>query len=440
MDLVDLFHTVRRTDEMMYQCIADMTAGTVAPSADSAQTHWAPVPDHRDYFRQPSTAYAVKDIALCSSLPTGYYLECITAGTTASGAITLPAMIAENASVTDGTVTWKIRKAASTYDMHFRQPSTAYAVGDIAYSPLLASYQRLECVVAGTTAATAPDYASATTGDLIVDGTATFKVMHFRQNYYGDILDTQVNPAAAHNALYRGKDLTAYFDSGDMSAAIADGSFTDIYPGDYIVKTVTVNGVTYEDVKFIVMDLDYFQPWSFGGTETHHLVIMPETALGTQYMNSSNITTGGYVGSYMHTTHIPKVNTGIVAAFGSAHVLAHQEQLTNTVDTSKASGASGNYTGCATNWAATSGLKCCLCSENMVYGGRVWGSAMDTGCAYKQLSAFRHNSQLRKTTSFWLRAVSDSADFALASYAGSAGGGGASASSAFGVRPYFLLS
>ena len=222
-----------------------------------------------------------------------------------------------------------------------------------------------------------------------------------------------------------------------MSAAIADGSFRDIYPGDYIIKTVTINGTTYADKKFIVMDLDYFQPWSFGGTDTHHIVMMPENALGTQYMNSTNITTGGYVGSYMHATHIPKVNTGIVAAFGSAHVLSHQEQLTNTVDTTKPSGAGSGYTGCATNWATVSNLKCCLCSENMVYGGRVWGSAIDTGCASKQLAAFRHNRQLRKTTSFWLRAVSVSAGFAIADSGGFAGSDGASG--AYGVRPYFLL-
>ena len=92
---------------------------------------------------------------------------------------------------------------------------------------------------------------------------------------YENIVDAQDNPAAAHNGLYRGKDLTSYFNSGEMSAAIADGSFKDIYPGDYIIKTVTIDGVTYADTKFIVMDLDYFCPWCFGdsGELTHHVVI-----------------------------------------------------------------------------------------------------------------------------------------------------------------------
>ena len=34
--------------------------------------------------------------------------------------------------------------------------------------------------------------------------------------------------AAAHNGIYRGKDLTSYFNSGGMSAAIANGTFDDI--------------------------------------------------------------------------------------------------------------------------------------------------------------------------------------------------------------------
>ena len=333
-------------------------------------------------YRKKSSPYVVNTIAEYEDLPTGWYLNCVTPGVTGSGEITLPAQIVENATVTDGTVVWTICRISNITRTEYEN----------------ALNQKVDKV---------------TFNDLFRD------------------------TAAAHNCFYRGKDLTSYFESGEMSAAIADGSFKDIYPGDYIIKTVTINGTTYADQKFIVMDLDYFQPWSFDNTDTHHIVMMPEGALGTQYMNSTNITTGGYVGSYMHATHIPKVNTGIVAAFGSAHVLSHQEYLTNTVDTTKPSGAGSGYTGCATNWAAVSNLKCCLCSENMVYGSRVWGSAMDTGCASKQLAAFRHNQQLRKTTSFWLRAVSGSTGFAGAYTAGLAYGSYASA--AFGVRPYFLL-
>lgn len=67
--------------------------------------------------RHPLTAYALKDIRYSSLLPTGWYLECTTAGTSASGDITLPTPLVENATVTDGTVTWKVRKISSADGM-----------------------------------------------------------------------------------------------------------------------------------------------------------------------------------------------------------------------------------------------------------------------------------------------------------------------------------
>ena len=48
--------------------------------------HYETDPDViKGWGRQPSTAYAVGDIAYSASLPAGYYLVCTTAGTTGSG-------------------------------------------------------------------------------------------------------------------------------------------------------------------------------------------------------------------------------------------------------------------------------------------------------------------------------------------------------------------
>lgn len=99
--------------------------------------------------------------------------------------------------------------------------------------------------------------------------------------------------AASHNALYRGKDLTSYFNSGAMSTAIANGTFDDIYPGDYIIKTLTVDGTTYNNMKWIVGDLDYHLHRGDTETTTHHVVLYPETNLGTARMNASDTTSGG---------------------------------------------------------------------------------------------------------------------------------------------------
>jgi hypothetical protein len=69
--------------------------------------------NNTNIFRQPSTAYTLKDIRFYPELPAGWYFECKVDGTTDAGAITLPATIVENAEVTDGTVTWTIRKIGS---------------------------------------------------------------------------------------------------------------------------------------------------------------------------------------------------------------------------------------------------------------------------------------------------------------------------------------
>ena len=249
-----------------------------------------------------------------------------------------------------------------------------------------------------------------------------------------------IHSAALHNGLYRGKDLTAYFESGEMSAAIATGNFTNIYPGDYIIKSVTIDGTTYSNVKWIVMDLDYHLHAGDTETTAHHVVLMPETTLGTHRMNETNITTGGFLGSEMWTVHIPKVAAGIKAAFGADHVLAHRELLSNAVDTDVKSCGYNGWTGAASNWTWAD-VEVNLCNEPMVYGIRdVSSSFFDVGECTKQLAAFNLNHGLRcsKRQWWWLRAVADSTGFAYVDgygdayhySAGDAGGG---------VRPYFLL-
>ena len=67
--------------------------------------------------RQPLTTYALKDIRYSPLLPVGWYLECSTAGATSSGDITLPTPLVENATITDGTCVWKVRKISSADGM-----------------------------------------------------------------------------------------------------------------------------------------------------------------------------------------------------------------------------------------------------------------------------------------------------------------------------------
>ena len=246
--------------------------------------------------------------------------------------------------------------------------------------------------------------------------------------------------AGAHNALYRGKDITDYWNSGGASAAIAAGTFSGIYPGDYIVKSVTVDGTTYSNVEWVVGDLDYHL--HHGDTEdtTHHVLVFPRAHIGNKPMNATNITTGGFVGSVMWTTTLPLYATGIKAAFGADHVLSHRELLSNAESDTIASGAGAGWNGATTGWSWYD-VTVNLFNEPMVYGGRVFSSSFfDVGDCNTQIAAMRHNKSLSFDRSYWcwLRAVASSSNFAIADYRGYANGSAASTSGG-GVRPYFLL-
>ena len=257
------------------------------------------------------------------------------------------------------------------------------------------------------------------------------------------------NNAAAHNGIYRGKDLTAYFDSGAMSTAIANGSFDDIYPGDYITKQVTVDGKSIGEENFLIADLDYELYTGYDGVLTHHALVVPQDVLNTNMrMCATNDTTGGYVASEMWQTTIPKYVTAIQNAFGSGHVLKHRELLTNAVSASAPAGGGAGWVGSSSGWGWYD-TYVNLMNENMVYGSQVWGSGYDTGERTSQLALFRLNPSARiagyrgnRTNRmwYWLTAVASASRFAYCRYDGIAYCNEASyAGGAGGLRPHFLL-
>ena len=343
--------------------------------------------------RQPLTAYALKDIRYSPLLPTGWFLTCTTAGTTSADELAIPSGAKAGDSITDGTVEWKVEEIGSM-------------ITAIESDGGLVTLTR-------------------------VDGST-------------EQLQIVANNAGAHNAVYRGKDLTAYFDSGEMSKAIAAGTFKDIYPGDYITKSVTVNGTTYSDVKWMVGDLDY----CLGQGDTswltqHHVLMFPDTCLGNSYMNPTNTTEGAYMGSYMYKTMIPLVNAGIQAAFGTAHVVSHREYMSKLINATMACASGNGWTGSTYWWSGEwADVLSNLFTENMVYGANIFSSSPQDVCnGCRQVAAFRHDSSLyiggTKRETWWMSAVANSNLFAATSGAGYASC--TPASVVIGVRPYFLL-
>ncbi len=270
-------------------------------------------------------------------------------------------------------------------------------------------------------------------------GTSAITLANLKTQLLAEILP---KTAAAHNSIYRGKDLTSYFNNGGMSTAIAAGTFDDIFPGDYITKSVTIDGTTYSNVKWLVADLDYNYNRGSVNYNVHHVVLIPENNLGAARMNATNTTAGGFMGSEMYTTTLPKYATGIVAAFGSGHVLEHSELLTNAMNANAASPAGPGWTGVGySDWSGSdpwASVKVNTPNQAMMYGHAPFASSgFDTYSCNKQLAIFRYGQNFTRNAYCWLRDVADAYNFAYAD-----GDGFASsniASSVYGVRPHFLL-
>ena len=269
-----------------------------------------------------------------------------------------------------------------------------------------------------------------------------------------NVFESWPDGAEAHNAMWGGRDITAAFNNGTVSANIKNGTFKDIFPGDYITKQVTIPQVLADDgttelfpggtytVNWVIADCDYWinKGDQGNGMTTHHVAIVPQTQIFFTRMNPTNTTEGGYAGSEMYKKIITACATGIVNAFGSSHILTFRDGISNSVDTSHVSSGTTQFVGTPGWWGEWVSVQCNLMSEKMVYGAPICAAgAMDNTMATRQMSAFRLSEKLINYNGgwWWLRDVGSSASFALVDGTGNAHALGASV--VCGVRPFALL-
>jgi len=225
-----------------------------------------------------------------------------------------------------------------------------------------------------------------------------------------------------HQAIFRGKSLGSSLTDAQKTA-IQDGSFDDIFLGDYW----TINGTIYR-----VADFDYWLRCGDVDFTRHHLVIVPDTNMYTHVMNDTNTTEGGYAGSKMYTEGLTEAKSRINAAFGDA-VLTHREYLVDAVTNGKPSGGA---------WFDSTVE---LMNENMMYGCKIFGAVSDGSTVpnnytidksqlalFRAVPRFAHNHQWS-----WLRDVVSGSLFACVRNFGSSNYYGASY--AGGVRPVFAI-
>ena len=228
-------------------------------------------------------------------------------------------------------------------------------------------------------------------------------------------------PVELRRVIFRGKNLGTAL-TAVQKAAIKDGSFKGMFLGDYW----SIGGRIWR-----IVDMDYWYNCGDTAFTSHHLVIMPDEALYNAQMNTTNITTGGYVGSEMYKNNLANAKTIVNAAFQGS-VLTHREHLCNAVTNGKQSGGA---------WFDSS-IE--LPSEIMMYGHIHFGNASDGNTipniytpSKTQLALFMVCPRFIVNRSYnqWLRDVVSSAYFARVYYDGLTNC--FSASTSGGVRPVF---
>ena len=228
-------------------------------------------------------------------------------------------------------------------------------------------------------------------------------------------------PVELRRVIFRGKNLGTAL-TAVQKAAIKDGSFKGMFLGDYW----SIGGRIWR-----IVDMDYWYNCGDTAFTSHHLVIMPDEALYNAQMNTTNITTGGYVGSEMYKKNLANAKTIVNAAFQGS-VLTHREYLCNAVANGKPSGGA---------WFDSS-IE--LPNEPMMYGHLHFSPTSDGSTvpstytiSKTQLALFMVCPKFIVNRSYnqWLRDVVSSAAFAHVGTYGYTACNLASASD--GVRPVF---
>lgn len=240
--------------------------------------------------------------------------------------------------------------------------------------------------------------------------------------------DIVASNAGAHNAIYRGKDITNLFYDGTLSSQIEEGTFNDIFIGDYIIGKQSGR-------KYLVADINYRLNKGMVITSTPHILMIPETIMGSEKLG--NVANKGYLGctELFELGEFEEYKTIIKNDFGTNHILTHKNCFTTERDESNDNGIT---------WIDTD---IDLMNERMVYGSNAFANAntgeQDFTIDTTQLALFRFRPDLivaefngiRK--SWWLRDVADVMAFATVNTWGLSTC--MSPTSSNGIRPAFLV-
>ncbi len=287
-----------------------------------------------------------------------------------------------------------------------------------------------------------------------------------------------------HNGIYRGKDLTNIYTVEQIYERVHDGSFEDLYLGDYFTVNITTDlytrftgsafesGVTYyemggtviartwtetqdaepqsgkvyatkqvvtEDVDLMIAHFDYYLNTGDTAVTDHHVVLIPRLSGFTDgaKMNTTGTTAGGYAGCDMHQLTLPCYAEALKTAL-SNHLITHRVWLTTAMNAELLSMAGGGMLGAASA-ASWSSADLHLMNENQCFGSSMLaGSWFDGGIDNEKFAVFNFIEPIGSDRqAFWLRTIVSATFFACDTARGSATPNTANFASK--VRPIILF-
>lgn len=209
-----------------------------------------------------------------------------------------------------------------------------------------------------------------------------------------------------HRNIFRGECLGESI-TAEQLATIRDGSFKDLYVGDYWEK---------DGVKYRIADINYWKNVGYPEqVQKPHILIVPDTTLGSGQMNANNSTAGGYRNSAMKTARLNQIADSLPDTFKNI-LISHRMFSDGT-------------------WITTS---IDLMNEVMVHGTYICADNNNKQTSdTQQLSLFRLAPELKAIGVYWLRNVASERMYTLVSQYGDASSD--MATSTYGIRPVFAI-
>lgn len=226
--------------------------------------------------------------------------------------------------------------------------------------------------------------------------------------------------AGAHNSVFRGNNLGTSVTEAQY-AAIANGSFDDIFVGDYW----NINGRVYR-----IAGLDILLHTGDTELTTHHAVIVPDINMYSHKMNETSTSAKAYQGSEMKKSGLNTALATVQTAFGTEHILKHKVLLANATSGDNPS-----------EWAWYES-QIDLMTERQVYGSPACGqeanNGFDANIQYSRFPLFSLAPEyITSRAWYWLQDVRSASGFCAVSSFGNVHATDAAASG--GVHPYFLI-